>query len=525
MNRHSSPFPPRLLAAAVALAGAASLTGCAVVAPGPVPLAYAPEALEQAAAQPARPWPQAGWWHDYGDPQLDRLIDTALAGNPSLEAARARVEQARRQADVLAGRDSLQVGAQASADRIKYSETYIIPPAVAKNLQTDSLLAFSLSWDLDLWGRNREAVAARLGLARAAEADAHLAALALSSRVAAVYFDLLAAWQEQGLVESRQGLVADLSAAAGRRVAAGLSPATERLLRETGQEQETARRAALAARIQTDLAVLAELSASGNPAAVDAPALRLQPRPLPVADRAGLPADLSAELLLRRPDLAALEARWQAAVHAKASARADRLPQLSLSALLGFQTLTFDKLLNGASGTYSLGPALSLPILDGGARAATVALRDAEIDEALATLRQGAAAALREAVSAAASVASESQQSRALASAAARQAEVAQRTERRVAAGLDPAPAAWDARYRALQAEQERLTADTRRLAADVALVRALGGGYRQSAEAAPVSPATATTNAPAGASSFSSPAGSLIRPVGLASPKETNHG
>jgi outer membrane protein TolC len=154
-----------------------------------------------------------------------------------------------------------------------------------------------------------------------------------------------------------------------------------------------------------------------------------------------------------------------------------------------------------------------------------VALRDAEIDEALATLRQGAAAALREAVSAAASVASESQQSRALASAAARQAEVAQRTERRVAAGLDPAPAAWDARYRALQAEQERLAADTRRLAADVALVRALGGGYRQSAEAAPVSPATATTNAPAGASSFSSSAGSLIRPVGLASPKETNHG
>ena len=524
MNRFFSTPRPRPLAVATALGlAAAVLGGCAVVAPGQPPLAYSAAGVAQASAQPARPWPQAGWWRGYGDSQLDRLIDAALAGNPSLDAARARVEQARRQADAVAGRDSLQVGAQVSAERIKYSENYIFPPALAKHPQTDSLAALELSWDLDLWGRNREAVAARLGQARAAEAEAHLAALGLSSRVAAVYFDLLAAWQEQVLVEARQALVADLSAAAGRRVAAGLSPATERLLRETSQEQETARRAALATRIQTDRAVLAELCASGKPEAAGASPdldLNLAPRPLPLADRAGLPADLSAELLLRRPDLAAMEARWEATVHARASAKADRLPQLSLSGLLGFQTLTFDQLLKGSSGTYGLGPILTLPILDGGTRAATVALSDAETDEALATLRQGAAAALREAVSAAANLDGESRQSQALAGAAARQDEVARRAERRVAAGLDPAPAAWDARYRALQAEQERLAADTRRLAADVALVRALGGGYHQSGDGAPAASATSSTS-----STLSSSADGAERPATLVSPKDNHHG
>lgn len=521
MNRFLSSPRPRPLAAAMALGLAAALGGCAVVSPGQPPLAYSAAGVAQASAQPARPWPQAGWWRGYSDPQLDRLIDAALAGNPSLDAARARVEQARRQADALAGRDSLQVGAQVSAERIKYSENYIFPSYLAQHPQTDSLAALELSWDLDLWGRNREAVAARLGQARAAEAEAHLAALGLSSRVVAVYFDLLAAWQELRLVEARQALVADLSAAAGRRVAAGLSPATERLLRETSQEQEAARRAALATRIQTDRAVLAELCASGKPeAAGAAPDLNLAPRPLPVADRAGLPADLSAELLLRRPDLAAMEARWEAAVHARASAKADRLPQLSLSGLLGFQTLTFDQLLKGSSGTYGLGPFLTLPVLDGGTRAATVALRDAETDEALATLRQGAAAALREAVSAAASLDGESRQSQALAGAAVRQDEVARRAERRVAAGLDPAPAAWDARYRALQAEQERLAADTRRLAADVALVRALGGGYRQPGDGAPAASSTPSTSSP-----LSSSADGAERPAALVSPKDNHHG
>ncbi|MCE1244292.1 efflux transporter outer membrane subunit [Oryzomicrobium sp.] len=521
MNRFLSSPRPRPLAAAMALGLAAALGGCAVVSPGQPPLAYSAAGVAQASTQPARPWPQAGWWRGYGDPQLDRLIDAALAGNPSLDAARARVEQARRQADALAGRDSLQVGAQVSAERIKYSENYIFPSYLAQHPQTDSLAALELSWDLDLWGRNREAVAARLGQARAAEAEAHLAALGLSSRVAAVYFDLLAAWQELRLVEARQALVADLSAAAGRRVAAGLSPATERLLRETSQEQEAARRAALATRIQTDRAVLAELCTSGKPEAAGAPPdLNLAPRPLPVADRAGLPADLSAELLLRRPDLAAMEARWEAAVHARASAKADRLPQLSLSGLLGFQTLTFDQLLKGSSGTYGLGPFLTLPVIDGGTRAATVALRDAETDEALATLRQGAAAALREAVSAAASLDGESRQSQALAGAAVRQDEVARRAERRVAAGLDPAPAAWDARYRALQAEQERLAADTRRLAADVALVRALGGGYRQPGEGAPAASSTPSTSSP-----LSSSADGAERPAALVSPKDNHHG
>ena len=113
-------------------------------------------------------WPQSDWWHMFGDVQLDHLVDEALAGNPDIKIAVARVRLAEQAAAAVHAGNLPQVGADTSITREHFSENWIIPPPFAGNSSTEGQISLNASYDLDLWNRNASLYQARLGEVKAA---------------------------------------------------------------------------------------------------------------------------------------------------------------------------------------------------------------------------------------------------------------------------------------------------------------------------------------------------------------------
>ncbi len=371
-------------AVATLLVGLA-LAACAPLPPkdGPPQLTTArvgdivPDAATQAAAAT-----HAAALGSYGDPQLDRLIVLALDGSPTMAVAQARV----RQADADAGETKSAAGANlafdGSATRERYPEHSIYPPPIGGSWQTSGHAALDFSYDFDFWGRNRNALDAALGRAAAARADAQAAASTLASAVAKTYFQWQAVDQHlrnaQTLQAQRQALVAQQA----RRVRAGLAPGSDlqplnadaAAPRQTIVQLETQR-----AQAERQLQALVGVHALAP----------IQPAPLP-ADVALPGADARLDLLARRPEIAAARDRVQASLKDVDAQRAAFYPDISISALAGFDALKLGSLLNGSNREFAATPAIHLPIFDAGrlragldARRADVALAVAQYDQAL----------------------------------------------------------------------------------------------------------------------------------------------
>ena len=138
----------------------------------------------------AAAWPADSWWRRYGDPQLDGLVGEALAGSPSLEIAQARLRAAQAVATRAGGARQPSMTVDAEVNRQRYPEHGLYPPPFAGSSATDARIALDLSYDIDLWGRNRAALqAARAGV-QAADADREATRLALAVAVARAYFQL-----------------------------------------------------------------------------------------------------------------------------------------------------------------------------------------------------------------------------------------------------------------------------------------------------------------------------------------------
>jgi len=319
---------------------------------------------------------------DYGDAQLGRLVAVALSGSPTMAVAQARV----RQADAAAGQVDASAGASLALDgqatRERYPEHSLYPPPIAGSTRTSGHVALDFSYDFDFWGRNRSALDAALGRAAAARADAQAAASTLATSVAKTYFQWQAADQRlhiaQALATQRQALVEREA----RRVRAGLAPGADlapldadaAAPRQTIVQLETQR--AQAARQLQALVGVHALQA-------------LQSAPLP--EPPALPdADLRLDLLARRPEVAAARDRVQAALKDVDSQRAAFYPDISLSALAGFDALQLSSLLHASNRELAATPAIHLPIFDAGrlragldARRADAALAAAQYDQAL----------------------------------------------------------------------------------------------------------------------------------------------
>ncbi|TXC69770.1 efflux transporter outer membrane subunit [Sphingomonas ginsenosidivorax] len=456
-----------------ALSISALLAGCAIPASKPAVAPVSDTAL--GLSSDVAPAIAADWWHGFGDPQLDRLVGDAVAGSPSLDAALARIGQAQAVLATRNAENGPDVTLDAQEQYARLSGRYTIPPPFAGSTRFVGSVAANLNWNLDLFGRQKAAIAGARASVQAAALDLSAARLSLSGAVVQTYIDLARAEAQAAIAERTIATRTNSLRLVNVRVRNQLNSKLDAQAATTLVAQ--ARQALLRAQAAQALArnALAALAGRGAdyPATIGATRLQLDAA-LP------LPQRLPADLLARRADIGAAQARIVAAAAGRQVARKAFYPNVNLAALAGFQAVGLGNLLALDAGTVGAGPAVHLPIFDNGRLKADLAGATAALDLATADYNDRVAGAVREAGDALARVG-------ALAADRARQREVVRgfsETGRlnavRVASGLDSRLELVDNDVRTLEAEQ----ADAN-LAADaaqqrVALVLALGGGFTQ---------------------------------------------
>ena len=425
-----------------------------------------------AALAPA--WPAREWWHAFGDPTLDALIARALSQSPDLAAAGARINAARAAVGGSAAATRLQLAAGGSATETRLSDNGLFPPKLLGfNWYSQFDVGISASYDFDLWGRQRAAVSAAVDTQRAAEADRQAAALYIASTVAAEYYG----WQSEA---ARGALAEQEHAAAEQREqisAARVAADIER--RDTQQSAELTL-------LATDERLSNTRTATQQHRVALAALLVSTPEQLPELPvvnwpqlSAGLPANASIDLIARRPEIVASRWRVENAARHVDMARSDFLPNLSLKALLGLSSREIGKLVDTGSGDPNFGAALHLPLFDGGALRAGYARSQADLDVAVADYRAAIVKAAQELNTQLAVRDGWQRQQELRARELDAAAQLLAAAEQRTGAGLNDQRPALDARQQWLQARSAQLQTQYARLCAELALIRALGGGYQ----------------------------------------------
>jgi NodT family efflux transporter outer membrane factor (OMF) lipoprotein len=453
------------------------LSACASVPKlGPAPVIATPDhfasARSLAAATPAA-WPGSGWWQVYGDPQLDALIGEALVSSPDMDAAAARLRAADAYAQQAGAARLPTLDVSGSAAGAKQSYNNGIPPAfVPRGWNDTGKVAANLDFDLDLWGGNRAAFAAARSDAEAARLDFAQASLVLSTSIADAYADLARLFAERSVQLTALQIRQQTEKLTADRVASGLDTQAELKQANAAVPAARADLAATDEQIALTRNQLAALLGAGpdRGLAIVAPAVSIQPR--------GIPADVTTDLIGRRPDIVAARTRVEAEASRIKVARAAFYPSVKLSAVLGFQSFGLGNLFKGGSTFGSAGPAISLPIFRGGELQGRYRGARASYDESVANYDRTVTDAYRAVADAVVSQHALgirlAESELALRDSQAAYAVARQRYEGGLSTFLD----VLSAQDRALQALRTVADLKARAFTLDVALVRALGGGF-----------------------------------------------
>ncbi len=329
-------------------------------------------------------WPPDQWWRRAGDPQLTALIEEGLVNAPQVAVAVARIRRAEAEAQRIGAARQPSVSAEVEAGVRRQGGSFGIPAQFLPGGWTDyGQASLSFGYDLDLWDRNRAALAAATSELRAATVDAAQARLVLSVAITAAYAELGRAWRERDnadAVLTNRRATRDLVA---QREANGLDNRASLRLADAdmaGAEQmlAAAEEAIIIRRNQ-----LAALLGAGPDRG-----LTISRPPLSPSTPAGVPEGLTTDLLGRRPDIVAARERVEAAASKIEQARAGFYPSINLRALIGLQALGLGNLIDSQSVFGTVGPAISLPIFDGGGQKAQYRGATAAYDEAVANYNQ-----------------------------------------------------------------------------------------------------------------------------------------
>lgn len=459
------------------LAGvAAGISACATVPDlGRKPEPRTASAYDVAGVADLGAWPVDRWWTVYRDPQLDTLIDEALAGSPSYAAAVARVRRADAVAEQAGAADLPAINADASIAVAKQSYNLGFPQQFApRGYHSNTRVALGLSWDPDVWGRNRAALAAARGEALAARADAAEARRVLTASIASAYADLARAYADREAAQATLKLRGETQQLVALRLKNGLE--TRGSLRQNDAVERGANADLLAldetiAIARNRLAALAG-GGPGRGLALTVPAV-------PALVSTGAPQRLALDLIGRRPDVVAARLRVEAADKRTDAARRDFYPNINITGFVGFQSLDLGDLLKAGSSIGSLGPALHLPIFDGGRLRGAYRANRADYDAAVANYDQALTLALQEVADAIAgqrSVAGRIAQTEAAVHAA---EDVYSGALARYQAGLSPYLAVLQSQDAVIGNRRALADLKARAFSLDVQLIRALGGGYR----------------------------------------------
>ncbi|EJZ2431846.1 multidrug efflux transporter outer membrane subunit MdtP [Escherichia coli] len=399
-------------------------------------------------------WPQAQWWKQLNDPQLDALIQRTLSGSHTLAEAKLREEKAQSQADLLDAGSQLQVAALGMLNRQRVS-------------------ANGFGLDLDLWGVHRSAVAAAIGAHNAALAETAAVELSLATGVAQLYYSMQASYQMLDLLEQTHDVIDYAVKAHQSKVAHGLEAQVpfhgaraqilavdKQIVAVKGQITET----------RESLRALIGAGASDMP--------EIRPVALPQV-QTGIPATLSYELLARRPDLQAMRWYVQASLDQVDSARALFYPSFDIKAFFGLDSIHLHTLFKKTSRQFNFIPGLKLPLFDGGRLNANLEGTRAASNMMIERYNQSVLNAVRD-------VAVNGTRLQTLNDEREMQAERVEATrftqraaEAAYQRGLTSRLQATEARLPVLAEEMSLLMLDSRRVIQSIQLMKSLGGGYQ----------------------------------------------
>ena len=468
------------MAILLALAGCADMSGI-----DPHAQLRQPDSLGLPTASTAVKWPSpvaSDWWHAWGDPQLDRLVKQALQDNPSLKIAQTRLARALAVTDVADAALLPQVNGAFDATRQLYTRNGAIPAPLAGTIRESGTLQLSASWELDFFGKYRSALDAALGTAQAAEADAQAARVLLSANVVRSYTQLVRLQAQLGVAERTLAQRQETLVLVQDRVKAGLDTRLELHQSEGGLPE--ARQQIEALKEQMALTRNALGALVGAPQA----AQDIQVPPLAALRPTSLPTEIPANLLGQRADIAAARWRVEAAGKDVVNAKTQFYPNVNLVAFAGFSSIGLGRLLESGSQQWGVGPALRLPIFEGGRLRAQLRTRTSDLDAAVESYNASVLDAVRDVADQVASSQSISKQQ-----AEQRQAQSAAEgayaiAVQRYKAGLGNYLQVLTAESTVLAQRRQSVDLAARALDVQVGLARALGGGYVPTSSPSPIS-------------------------------------
>ncbi len=462
---------PLLLAGGAALAVLAGCASSAGIAPAAQALTPAQVGLQPAPTAVSQ-WPTAEWWQALGSPQLDDLVGKALAGSPTLGLAQARLARAQALAAGASANAGLQVNGGFDATTQRYSANSIYPPPLGGTTKTMATAQISAGWEIDFFGRNRAAIAAAVGAQRAAEAELQAARVLLASQVVRTYVQVGHLTTLREVAQRSLAQRGQLRVLIDQRVQAGLDTAVEARQGEAALPEARLQIEQIDEQLMLTRHALATLTAERPDAldtlTVDGSDLRRMP----------LPTALSVDLLGRRADITAARWRVEAATSDIAVARAQFYPNVNLNAFVGLSSIGLGRLFDTGSAQIGVGPAIRLPIFDSGRLRANLGAKTADHDVAVEQYNAVVRDAVRDAVDQLASLQSLGRQQREQSDTHAGAQAAYELVLQRYGAGLATYLAVLNAESQLLA--QRRMAADlaARVIDTEVALVRALGGGY-----------------------------------------------
>ena len=469
------------------------LAACSAVPPSEPPALHVPAAFKEGvpgssvwqAAQPQDAVP-GDWWRLFNDPVLDALQQQAQAANHDLALALGRLRAAHAALDGSRAAWWPTLGANAASTRSRSSTSNSASASTtAAPVNTSATVGLTASWELDVWGRVAAGVRAAQANVAASANDVAAMRLSVQASVAQTYFAVRAA-------EAQQRLLADTLAAYQRsweltqnRYRAGVASSADVAQAHTQwlavQAQQLAAHSSRA-QLEHALAVLLGQAPASFTLAVTA---ELPPPP-------ALPAQLPAQLLQRRPDIAAAQQRVQAANAQVGVARAAFFPQLNFSASAGYRAAQWADVLSAPALVWSLGPALAATLFDGGARSAALEQALAGVEQASASYRQTVLTALQEVEDNLVLGASLEREQAVHTEAVATAQRALAVVENQYRAGLVGYLNVLAAQTTVLSAHNNLLSVRNRRLAASVVLLKNLAGDWQPMPSAAGPSPAAA---------------------------------
>ncbi len=459
---------------ALGTAALVALSGCDLAPKYTMPLTKVPASYKEASAfEPAHPLdavPRGKWWAVFADPTLDALESHVDANNPTLAAALAELQRARAfAAEARAGLfPSLSVGGHINTDRQSARRPLRSPEQPSQYL--DNAIDAQAHYEIDLWDRVANSIKAGRYAAQATAADLETVRLSLHAELASDYIELRGLDAQARVLENADAAYTQAVRITQNRFAGKIasiidvSRAQNQLGSAEAQHTDIQSRRALT---EHAIAVLI----GRQPAELSLPSAKWT-LALP-----NISPCLPSQLLERRPDVASAERQMAAANATIGVARAAFYPTLSLDMIYGLQDTGFS-LFSLPDQFWARGPGLAMPLFEGGLRRAEQAAAVAAYRLALANYRATVLSAFQDvedALSQQRLLAIESQQE-GHALAAARQTLNADTNLYQ-----DGATNFLDvviAQAEELRSEQADVDLRTRRAQADLALVRALGGGW-----------------------------------------------